>query len=205
MELYIIRHGETDWNVIKRLQGHSDVALNEQGRNLARITARALSDISFTRAYTSPLKRAKETAQIIIGKRAIPLIEEERLIEISFGIYEGLVCKGEHYEIPDSSFPNFFHAPEQYSVPEGGESLEHLCRRTTEFLMELVNNSDFQKETILLSSHGAAVRGLLSSINKQSEDMSDFWHGGVHKNCAVTHLHAQNGSIELLEEGKIYY
>ena len=80
MKLYIIRHGETDWNVKRRFQGHSDIPLNEEGRRLAYLTAEALKEVPFTRIYTSPLKRASETAAIIKGVRQIPIIEEPRII-----------------------------------------------------------------------------------------------------------------------------
>ena len=65
MRLYMIRHGETEWNVKKRFQGQSDIPLNNEGRKIARITAEALADVPFTRVYTSPLKRAYETAIIL--------------------------------------------------------------------------------------------------------------------------------------------
>ena len=65
MELYIIRHGETKWNSEKRLQGRSDIELNEYGIELARITSEALKDVKFDRIYSSPLKRAYETAEIL--------------------------------------------------------------------------------------------------------------------------------------------
>lgn len=90
MKLYIIRHGETDWNVKRRFQGRADIPLNEEGRRLARITSEALKETAFTKIYTSPLKRAYETAMIIKGDRDIPVIEEPRIIEIGFGEYEGL-------------------------------------------------------------------------------------------------------------------
>ena len=60
-----------------------------------------------------------------------------------------------------------------------------------------------EKETVLISTHGAALRGLLSSINMGG--IENFWKGGVHKNCAVTILDVNDGQISLLEEGKIYY
>ena len=59
MKIYIIRHGETDWNKVRRLQGRSDIPLNEEGRRLARITGEALSSVNFRCIYTSPLRRAK--------------------------------------------------------------------------------------------------------------------------------------------------
>ena len=64
MVLYVVRHGETDWNKVKRVQGHTDIPLNEYGRHLARETAKGLKETRIDLAITSPLIRAKETAQI---------------------------------------------------------------------------------------------------------------------------------------------
>ena len=203
MKLYVIRHGETDWNVVKRLQGRSNTQLNEKGRELAKITGEALKEIPFTRCYSSPLDRAMETAKLILGDRKISIIPEERIAEISFGIYEGLVSAKEGYEIPDPDFGYFFSAPEKYRCPEGGETLESLCVRTTEFLWELVENPALENEIILITTHGAAIRGFLSSL--QMEDLSQFWSGGVYKNCSVSTLEAHNGIVKILETNKIYY
>ncbi len=203
MRLYIIRHGETQWNVLKRFQGHSDIPLNDEGRRLARITAEALSDVTFSRIYTSPLKRALETAEIIKGNRDIPIIEDRRIIEISFGEYEGLCCDKEHYNIPDPEFMKFFDKPQEYKPPQGAETIAALRERTTDFFEELVHNKDIEKETILISTHGAALRGILSHINNLG--IEDFWRGGVHKNCAVTIVDVDNGKASIIAEGKTYY
>ncbi len=203
MKIYMIRHGETDWNVVRKLQGRSDIPLNEEGRRLARVTAEALADVKFDRIYTSPLQRAKETAMIMKRDRDIPVIEEERIQEISFGIYEGYFCAEDHYTIPDKDFIYFFKQPEKYVAPQGAEEIEVLCKRTTDFLQELVHNTAYQDDTILVSTHGAALRGLLSSINMNGA--AEFWKGGVHKNCAITIVEAVDGRIRLLEEGRVYY
>lgn len=203
MRLYIIRHGETEWNVKRRFQGRADIPLNEEGRRLARITADALKDVPFTRIYTSPLKRAYETAMIIKGERDIPVMIEPRIIEISFGEYEGLCCGKENYNIPDPEFMNFFDKPEAYKPPKGAEGIEGLKERTADFLQEIVHNKDMENDTILVSTHGAALRGLLSNINHIG--IKDFWKGGVHKNCAVTIVDVKNGQMVIIEEGKTYY
>lgn len=210
MNIYIIRHGETDWNVVKRLQGHSDIPLNEEGIRLARVTSEAMKDIPFSVIYTSPLKRAKETATLIRGERDIPIIEDERIKEICFGIYEGLHCAKERYDIPDREFMNFFECPEKYQPPENGETIQHLCDRTTNFLQELIHNQELENKNVLISTHGAAIRGILSLLwadrNANKGDwQKDFWKGGVHKNCAVTLLESNNGKVSLIEEGKIFY
>lgn len=203
MRLYIIRHGETEWNVKRRFQGRSDIPLNEEGRRLARITAEALEDVPFSRIYTSPLKRAYETAMIIKGVRDIPVMTEPRIIEISFGEYEGLCCGKKDYNIPDPEFMNFFDRPEAYKPPRGAEGIEELKARTADFLAEIVHNKDMEGDTILVSTHGAALRGLLSNINHVA--LRDFWKGGVHKNCAVTTVDVRDGRAVIIEEGKTYY
>ena len=79
MLLYIVRHGETDWNKAGKVQGRTDIPLNERGRYLAEATAEGMKDVRIDFCYTSPLIRAKETAQIILGEREIPLVEEKRI------------------------------------------------------------------------------------------------------------------------------
>ena len=71
MVLYVVRHGETDWNKVKRVQGHTDIPLNEYGRHLARETAKGLKETRIDLAITSPLIRAKETAQTPGSKRSV--------------------------------------------------------------------------------------------------------------------------------------
>ena len=112
MKMYIIRHGQTPWNARKCLQGRSDVDLNENGIYLAELTGKALRDVTFDMAFTSPLIRAKHTAQCILAGRKVPIIEDERLIEISFGIYEGCCYAEENRQVPQQWIENFFHAPQ---------------------------------------------------------------------------------------------
>lgn len=202
MKIYLIRHGQTEWNVLRRLQGRADIELNQKGRELARVTAKAMEGIDFSRIYSSPLKRAYETAQIIRGSRPVEIIVDDRLQEISFGRFEGLCCDKDKYNIPDPHFVDFFEHPDRYNPPEDGESIVDLCGRTTAFLYEIVDNKEYEKETILVSTHGAALMGLLSSVHQC--DVAHFWNGGVHKNCAVTILSVTNGQITIEEENKVF-
>ena len=107
MDIYLIRHGETDWNKTKRLQGVTDIPLNACGIELAEKTAEGLKDVPFDRIYTSPLIRAKKTAEIIRGDRPVELVVTDGLKEISFGEYEGLCHEPEHYTIPKPGFRKF--------------------------------------------------------------------------------------------------
>ena len=198
-----MRHGQTDWNTVKRLQGRSDTELNENGRELAKRTGEALLEVPFTAAFSSPLKRAKETARLALGGRDIPIIEDERLIEISFGVYEGLCSSKENYEIPDADFSFFFTAPDKYRVPEGGESFAELHKRTAAFLRDITTRPELEEATVLAATHGAAGRALLNAL--RTFDLKDFWNGGVSKNCSVAILESHHGQVRLVEENKIFY
>ena len=203
MDIYLIRHGETDYNKGRRLQGVTDIPLNARGIELAEKTAEGLRDIAFDRIYTSPLIRSRKTAEIIRGSRDIEIIPTDGLKEISFGDYEGLTVLTESYNIPDPDFCDFFNAPERYHTPPGGESIEALRQRTTSFIREIMSDPANEGKTLLMASHGAAIRGMLSGL--QGLPVAQFWNGGVHKNCAVTLLRAEQGKFEIIFENRVYY
>ncbi|MFR5815424.1 histidine phosphatase family protein [Hominisplanchenecus sp.] len=204
MKMYILRHGQTPWNARKCLQGRSDVDLNENGIYLAELTGKALRDVTFDMAFTSPLIRAKHTAQCILAGREVPIIEDERLIEISFGIYEGCCYAEENRQVPQQWIENFFHAPQDYVAAPGGESLDDVEKRTRDFMEDICSRKELQDKTILVSTHGCALRGLLNSIRESNRE--DYWHGGVSKNCAVSIVTCNRGEKPVLvEENHIYY
>ena len=88
MRLYVLRHGQTDYNKEGKFQGQSDIELNEEGRKQARITAKKLENIKFDKVYVSPLKRAIETAKIVTNNK-LELEIDNRIMERSFGKLEG--------------------------------------------------------------------------------------------------------------------
>lgn len=203
MRLYIIRHGETAWNRQLRLQGQTDIELNENGRLLAQKTAHAMKDIPFDLVITSPLKRAKETASLVLGGIEIPTREDARIREISFGDMEGQYISREEREDEHSGFYRFFHAPETYVPAAHGESVSSLCARTADFLEELRNTKELADKTILISTHGAASRALLAAI--RHTPLCAFWAGGVPKNCAVTIVDLEDGEWKIKEQDVILY
>ena len=200
MKLYIIRHGETRWNVERRLQGASDTDLNEKGIALAKVTGEALKEVPFSCCFTSPLKRAKETAQLVLGEREIPIYLDERIQEISFGTWEGR----DSALLPGNMLDNFFHHTEQYEAPEGGEEISQICARTKAFWDDITSREELQDKTILIASHGCAVRALLQNVYEDS-GIENFWHGCVPPNCSVNVVEVKGNKAVLLEEDKVYY
>lgn len=203
MKLYLIRHGETDWNKIKKLQGAMDIPLNENGEAVAKATCEGMKEIPLDMIFTSPLKRAYRTAELVRGERKIPLITDERIREIGFGDYEGVILKAEGGNIPDPDFVFFFTKPDQYKTPPKGESIPELLKRTGEFLEELKHREDLQDKTILISTHGAAVRAMINYIEKC--EIANFWKKGVHKNCGVSYVELIDGEYQVLWENRVYY
>jgi broad specificity phosphatase PhoE len=96
MTFYVLRHGQTDWNVQLRLQGSTDIPLNETGREQARVAARILASEGITKIIASPLSRALETAQIVAAAAGIEPVIDGRLIERNFGQFEGMTIDEVH-------------------------------------------------------------------------------------------------------------
>lgn len=205
MMLYIVRHGETDWNKARRVQGHTDIPLNDYGRHLAEETAEGMKDTRIDLAYTSPLSRAKETAQIILTGRDVPLIDEERIKELSFGSYEGLCTSGEHKDPKSGEFNRFFTDTENYIPPEDAETIPQLYERTGDFLREMCQREEeFRGKNILVSTHGAAMTAILNRV-KGNLSVAEFWRDEVPPNCAVTMVEVENGQMKIIREGVVFY
>jgi probable phosphoglycerate mutase len=140
-------------------------------------------DVHLDLCYCSPLVRAKETAEIVLKGRNIPIITDERLIEMSFGIYEGIE---DSFRIPNCPINVLFQEPEKYLTPvEGAESLEDLYLRTGEFLKEVIEPQLQQGKDILIIGHGA----MNSSIVCQTKGIpiEKFWSAGI-ENCKLMRL-----------------
>lgn len=204
MEIYIIRHGETVWNKDKRIQGRADIELNDYGRELAVKTGQALRDVRIDYIYASPLKRAYETALLIRGDRDIIIEKDDRIREVSFGIYEGrrmdeLIADG-------TSFKDFFDHPEEYVPGDEGESLNELIERGKNFLDDILKKHCKDCERIMVVAHGAMNKAIMMSIKNQP--LSEFWSGGLQKNCNVIIVDYDEGRkdrFRILEEQKIFY
>ncbi len=180
--LYIMRHGQTDWNVRKKLQGQTDIPLNEEGRKMAREAAEKYRDVHFDICFCSPLVRARETAELLLEGRDVPIVVDERLIEMSFGVYEGIENS---FAIPDCPINVLFWHPEQYEKVEGGENLEELYARTGNFLEEKVYPLIREGKDVLIVGHGGMNLSISNRI--QGVPLKDYWKN-LQGNCKVVKL-----------------
>ena len=182
-KLYIMRHGRTDWNDVHRLQGQTDVPLNENGRAMATEASERYRDVHFDICYCSPLIRAKETADLLLKRRDVPIEYDDRLKEMCFGKYEGV----EHVlHIPNSPLIPLFKDPENYrKIPEGAESIDDLNKRTGEFLAEKVYPLLAEGKDVLIVGHGAMNSSIISQVKNLPR--KDFWKEGI-ENCRLIQL-----------------
>lgn len=183
MEIYIIRHGETIWNAAGKLQGRTDIELNESGRQAAIDLGMQLDadKIDFDAIYASPLIRAYETACLIRGRNNVPIIRDDRLKEICFGTFEG--CHYTEWMNDESPYRFFFNAPALYNPPEGGESLEECMIRTKEFMQEVIEPLYSSARRIMIVAHGALNKGIVCYLEGNTKD--NYWGKGLQKNCAA--------------------
>ena len=180
--LYIIRHGKTDWNEAKKLQGKTDIPLNDEGRDMARKAHDEYLNLHIDECYSSPLVRARETAEILMEGRDVPIYVDGRLEEMGFGIYEGK----DTYSIPDCPMNVFFNEPENYvDAPGGAESMESLINRTGEFLKEVIYPKLENNKDILIVGHGAMNSAIICQVRKLP--IKEFWSAGI-PNCEIIKL-----------------
>lgn len=180
--LYIMRHGKTEWNVIHKLQGRTNIPLNEEGREMARKASEEYKSVNIDVCYCSPLVRALETAQLVLADRDIPIITDERLVEMGFGENEG-VCNCIRNNHPVKLI---FTEPEKYTESiNGSETFDELFARTGEFLKEIIEPQLKNGKDILIVGHGA----MNSSIIAQIKDIpiEDFWGVGLEQ-CKLIQL-----------------
>ncbi len=190
MEIYLIRHGLTEWNKEKRMQGNTDIPLAKEGIELAEKAALELKDIHFDRIYASPLIRAYKTAVILRGERDIPIITDDRIREIGFGEAEGTLFD-EMVKDENGPFRYFFEEPGKYFAPKGGESFEEVIERASEFWKEVILPLEDTCERIMIVAHGAVNRAQMCFVENRGPD--EYWGDGLQRNCEATVIRLANG------------
>ena len=176
-----IRHGETEWNVAARIQGHTDIALNERGRWQAARLAQALADEAFDAVYTSDLQRARDTAAALARACSAALVEEPALREREFGCFEGLT-----FDEIDGRWPEAAQRWRQRDPafgPEGGETLEAFYARSVAAVDRLVQRHP--GGAIAVVSHGGVLDCLHRAATRQSLQAPRTWTIG---NATVNRL-----------------
>ena len=167
---FLVRHGETAWNVEGRAQGHVDTPLSEVGRRQAELAAARLAGVPFAAAYSSDLPRALEAARLILNGRSTHLCAAPDLRELSYGEWEGVTYREvqERYPAP---YVELMSGDVTFAPP-GGESVEDLVHRVAA-LQGRLRKTHCDGENVLVVGHGGSLRALLVTV--LDLPVTSFW------------------------------
>lgn len=196
LQLFFVRHGETEWNVEKRLQGRRNSELTENGIRDAQLLGTRLAETDFDAILASPSKRTVDTAKLIIGERTLPFKTDERLMEIDLGEWEGRTVD----EIQQSE-PELYHLyqenPSQFKGT--GESFQDVKTRLEAVLDEL--QESYSSGNLLIVTHGVVIKVLQTIFKNRSLDL--VWEPPFIEGTSLTIAKIEEGKRELLLEGDI--
>lgn len=164
--IYIARHGETDWNRTGRLQGATDIPLNDAGKEQAADCGLFFQDVSIEAIYTSPLKRASDTATIINEHLGLPIIELSEFKERAFGDAEGMTYEERSKVFPRKSYPN-------------QEDFKVFSERLKRGLNKI--HQAYPEQSVALVAHGAVIHTLFQMVenNRFFPQHAKLSNGGV--------------------------
>lgn len=186
--LFIVRHGQTDWNIIGKIQGHIDIPLNDTGIEQAQLVASFLKNknVPFKALYSSDLQRAHQTAHPISKIFSLNIITMPHLRERHMGILEGLT-KPQVHELHGKHWENDFD-----TVPGGETKTEFLRRLTNQITLIAQNHID---ESIVIVTHGHAIRQFLAYAGYDKDQWPPITNATI---ITVKYHHADEPQIELI-------
>lgn len=194
MKLFLVRHGQTQWNASQRYQGHTDVPLNDVGRQQARSVADYLyANEPVEAVYCSDLQRARETASIIASRYGLVPIPDPRLREFCFGVWEGLTFS-EIYARYREDYDQWYNNPHHFTVP-GGECFQHVVERSHQAVHEIISR---HQDSTLIVTHGGVIKAILLQIEAISTPWQDAAAPG-----SLTRFHVEDGCLQVEEIGQI--
>ena len=177
MKLYIIRHGQTDWNIAKKIQGRQDIPLNERGHFQAQCLGKAMENRPITAVFSSPQIRAMETAIAVASPAGVPVIPVRDLMEINYGVWEG---KTEEELLRDDRalYEAWWSHPAETAPPEG-ESINQVNERCRQAWKEI-------KPQLTGDAAIVAHGGLLAQFMEQLLGSESIAASTVAHNASIT-------------------
>ena len=197
LKIYITRHGETEWNIQKRLQGWRDSELTENGIKNAMSLGVRLKGVNFNTIYSSPSTRTMMTANLISADRDIPIIINSNLKEINMGDWEGKTHSyiEEHY--PNEYF-SFWNTPHLYT-PINGETYIELHSRVIKALNEIKNHHD--SGNVLIVTHTVVIKCLLAFFKNQP--LEKLWEPPFIHDTSLSVVEIESENARIVLEGDI--
>lgn len=199
--LYITRHGQTEWNVAKIMQGHHDSPLTELGVSQATWLSEALSHIDFAAIYSSSTLRARRTAEILLRQRSIEVVAHDHLREIYMGEWEGRKAS-ELEERYSEEFAAFWNNPHLFKPVHGGESYYDLQERVVPLLKTII--ARHEGEEVLIVTHAGTLKMIMGHFGKRP--LADLWKPPIIEPTGLCKVVIEDGSptIELYGDTSHY-
>ena len=194
-KVFLIRHGETEWNRQEIFRGRLDIGLNKNGLRQAQAVALALKMVRISAVYSSPLRRAYQTAQAITQKRGLIVQMHAGLIDINFGKWQGLSHNKVKRQYP-KLYKRWYKEPDRVRFPEG-ESLAEVKERTVDALTKLCRQHHSQ-DNIAIISHRVVNKVILCTIT--GLDNSHFWQIKQDTACINIFDYTELVTIELIND-----
>jgi len=190
-EIILVRHGETEWNVEEVFRGRIDIELNQTGIKQAKLLAEYLADLKIDAIYSSPLRRALKTAELIAGYHKLQVEVAPALIDFNFGKWQGLSLQ----EVRDKYkefYAEWISRPHKVKIPSG-ESLDDVKDRAMTLVDDVITK---YQGTVVLVSHRVVNKVLICAL--LGLDNSHFWN--IRQNtCGITTFTYENGRFILTE------
>jgi probable phosphoglycerate mutase len=196
MKVYITRHGTTEWNIKRILQGWGDSNLTEDGIMRAIKLGEKLQNVKFDMIYSSPQNRALETAKLIRGNRNIKIETTVNIRELGFGIWEGMCIDDIANKYPEE-FSIYNNDPVRF-VPMKGESYEELFKRINIFIDEIKSK---KYENILVVTHGVTIKALIANI--KGLPLEEFSKLPVYTGTALNIVELKEDKMEFIVENDV--
>jgi len=177
VKLYLIRHGQTDWNVAEKIQGSTDIPLNETGRQQAACLAKGMERRPVSRIYSSNLKRALETAEAIAKSQKIKVEVIRELREVEFGEWEGLTLQA-----IKEVYPKDYRLWRQNPVdvaPPGGETQNQIRRRCRQAVETILSQAD---KDLAIVAHGAILAYVIEYLMRENPSEKEI----IVENSSIT-------------------
>lgn len=185
--LFLVRHGRTGWNKEQIFRGHKDVPLDEVGRQEARLVGERLKGEGIKAVFSSPLSRAKETAEAVARSYNIEVQIVEGLIDLHFGEWEGMSLEEVKKQYPDL-YKQWQGAPQKVIFP-GGEGLDAVRSRAMKAVKNIIERHP--QEAVALVSHRVVLKVLICAL--LGLDNSHFWNI-AQDTTAINCFHHRDGT-----------
>lgn len=198
--IFLVRHGQTDYNVQKRNQGELPIPLNEEGILQAKKDADVFRKLKLTAVYSSPVLRAKQTAEYIAAPHKVMTKVDNLLTECNRGVYEGLTLKEMLAKNPNLSTEQKLDGIDWR--PSKGETVREVTERVMQSFENIIKQHK-PEDIIVIVSHGLPLRCLVHWLHGGKPE--DIWHTGMQDNAEIVEVHWNGEKANIVgSEGRIF-